>query len=72
MLFRKRYTPMELLEMYRQEKATTVDALDKIPFISFKKWRESYEREWEESHSASSFLTAEVAIEITDAELATI
>lgn len=72
MLFRKRYTPMELLDTYRKEKEATADALGNVPFKSFKDWRMQYENEWNDSHSESSFLEAGVAIEITDAELATV
>ncbi len=51
--------------MYEEDKAEAIGT-----FKSFKEWKAEYEKEWMESHATSSFVSAEMGMELTDAEVA--
>ncbi len=57
-----------LLELYRAEKAAMTDSIF-TEFPTFAEWKKKYMEEYEESHSGSSFIPVESAIEFTDAEI---
>ncbi len=58
-----------LIDMYREEKAAVADQLNTDNFPSFRDWKAEYMTEWNLSHAGSSFVSFELAQEITDAEL---
>jgi len=58
-----------LITMYRQEKAAVADGLGNSDFPAFRDWKAEYEAEYAPSHSGSSFIPMDLAVELTDAEL---
>lgn len=61
-------SPAQLIEMYREEKEMVSDSID-TDFPSFKEWKTAYLKEYNPCHDDSSFLSIDVALEITEAEI---